>query len=83
MGLSQNIVDDTKRSLSNSITVIFICSAASFRALGSYQHADYPVTLKESQDYDISANGMGGLIDFSSSVWKKYDTTGGVDATLY
>lgn len=82
LGLSQNIVDDTKRSLSNSITVVFICNAASFTARGSYQHADYPVTLKESQDYSISSSGMGGLIDFSSSVWKKYDTTGGVKATL-
>lgn len=66
--MSQNIVDDTTTSLSNSITVVFLSGALPFPVRASYQHATSNVTLAQSHDYMLGTDGMGGLIKFSSSV---------------
>jgi hypothetical protein len=82
LGLSQNIVDATTTSLSNSITVVFLSGALPFPVRASYQHATSSVTLAQSHDYTLGTDGMGGLIKFSSSVWSKYDNTPGLYAEL-
>ena len=49
---------------------------------GSYQHSQRNVTLSQSQNYVLSPNGLGGVIDFSSSVEKYYDGMGGVSISV-
>jgi hypothetical protein len=78
LGLSTNIVDTTSRSLKCSLSVIFATGADPFTVYGSYQHAVNNISLSQSQSYTISSSGMGGVINFSSSVWNKYDKTPGL-----
>ncbi len=82
VGISMNIVDDVRSSLVNSLTVTFYNTANPFRAYGTYQHAVQNVTLAQSQDYSFSRNGLGGVLNFSSSVKSKYDAMQGVDTTI-
>lgn len=82
LGLSQNLVDATTTTLSNSITVVFVTGDISFTVRGSYQHATSDLSLAQSQNYTLGTDGMGGLIKFNSSIWSKYDNTPGLEATL-
>lgn len=81
VGISMNIVDSVNSSLQNSITVTFISGANPFTAYGSYQHAQSNVTLAQSKDYSINSSGLGGVINFSSSVRGRYDAMQGVNRT--
>ena len=49
---------------------------------GSYQHATSTVTLNQSKNYTISSSGLGGVINFASSVIGYYDGTPGVDLSV-
>ena len=80
-GLSTNISDNVTQSLSNSISVTFYNNELTYTAYGTYQHAQSNVTLSESQNYSFSANGLGGVLNFASSVRGKYDGMQGVNIT--
>lgn len=83
VSLSQDLVDATKYSLENSMTVQFMNGDLTFSARGCYQHAQGNISLSQSQNYTFSSSGMGGLLLFNSSVAKYYDDTQGVQDTLY
>lgn len=80
-GISMNIKDEVTTSLENSMTVTFVNNATTYTAYGTYQHATSNVTLSESKNYSFSLNGMGGVLDFASSVENKYDDMRGVSIT--
>lgn len=82
VGISMNIVDEVKSSLINSLTVVFYNTANPYIAYGTYQHATQNVTLAQSQDYSFSKNGLGKVLNFSSSVKGMYDGMKGVDTTI-
>ena len=48
---------------------------------GTYQHAQSNVTLDQSKNYSINANGLGGGVEFASSVRGNYDGMQGVSQT--
>ena len=85
VGLSSNISNDVKSSLSLTLKANFITGQEPFTVYGSYQHATSNVTLSQSKDYSFSSAGMGYVFDFSRSVSKKYDNTPGlmVKGSLY
>lgn len=49
---------------------------------GSYQHAITSVTLAQSKNYTISSSGLGGVINFASSVVGYYDAMPGVNLSV-
>lgn len=80
-GISMNIVDNVSRSLENSMTVTVINNAYTYTAYGTYQHAQSNVTLAQSKNYTVNANGLGGVLDFAASVRGYYDGMQGVNIT--
>lgn len=80
-GISMNIVDSVSGSLSNSMSVTVINNSSIYTAYGTYQHAQSNVTLDQSKNYSINANGLGGVLDFASSVRGNYDGMQGVSQT--
>ena len=49
----------------------------------SYQHAKSSVTLNQSQSFNISSSGMGGVFSFSDyNITSKYDKMGGVSISV-
>ena len=81
IGLSTNIVDSVSSSLSVKFATTFGTGADPFTIYGTYQHAVNNVTLAQSQDYEISFLGMGGVLDFDPDVYSKYDNTPGLLVT--
>lgn len=49
---------------------------------GTYQHAAQSVTLAESQNYFIGANGYGNVVVFGSNVALRYDQMNGVNLAV-
>ena len=80
-GISMNIVDSVSGSLSNSMSVTVINNSSIYTAYGTYQHAQSNVTLDQKKNYSINANGLGGVLDFASSVRGNYDGMQGVSQT--
>lgn len=80
-GISMNLVNDVISSL-QCFTEVDIAVGATSTLYGAYEHAIDDVSLKNSQDYSISAVGMGKVINFSDSVWQHYDGMDGVDLTI-
>ncbi len=80
-GISMNLVNDVISSLKCFVEVDIAVGATS-TIYGAYEHAVDDVSLSQSQDYRISAVGMGGVINFSDSVWPHYDYMDGVDLTI-
>lgn len=80
-GISMNIVDSVSSNLTNSISVTVINSSSTYTAYGTYQHAQSNVTLEQSKNYSINASGLGGILNFASSVKEKYDGMQGVSQT--
>lgn len=78
IGISMNIVDSVSSSLVNSMTVTFISGSSPFNIYGTYQHAQSDVSLSESQNYTFSATGLGGVLNFDTSIKPKYDAMQGV-----
>ncbi len=85
VGLSTNIVDSVSSSLKVTFSTTFATKADPFTVYGTYQHAVNNVTQAQSQSYSISSSGMGGVLNFSSSVYSKYDKTPGleVEGSIY
>lgn len=80
-GISMNIVDDVRNSLENSMTATVANGSYTYTAFGTYQHATSNVTLAQSKNYSINANGLGGVLDFANSVRGYYDGMQGVSIT--
>ncbi len=81
VGLSTNIVDSVSSSLIIQFSATFATGAPTLTVYGTYQHAVNNVTLAQSQNYAISFLGMGGVLNFDSSVYSKYDDTPGLLVT--
>lgn len=78
IGVSMNIVDDARFSLSMKFTVIFGTKTDPFGVRGSYQHCQKNISLSQSKRYDIQAGGMGGVFQFKDSVKSYFDNTPGL-----
>ena len=81
VGISMNLVDGAS-DFELMLEIGFYKTSNSAIIYGSYQHSQRNVTLSQSQNYVLSPNGLGGVIDFSSSVEKYYDGMGGVSISL-
>lgn len=80
-GISMNLVDSGSY-FACEISALVVATTKYAHVYGSYQHAAGNVTLAQSQSYNISHNGLGGVINFSSDVEGYYDRMGGVDLEL-
>ena len=79
--ISMNLVNGAS-NYSLSLNINYFKDINNATIYGSYQHAQRNITLSQSQDYDISANGLGGVIDFNGSVRSYFDGMGGVSITV-
>lgn len=52
------------------------------RVYASYQHATQSITLTNSQKYNVTFGGYGGVFDFYGSAYGVYDGMGGVYVTI-
>ena len=80
-GISMNLVNGAS-NYSLSLNINYFKDINNATIYGSYQHAQRNITLSQSQNYDISATGLGGVIDFSNSVRSYFDGMGGVSITV-
>lgn len=80
-GVSMNLVDGAT-DFENYLQVNVIATSTSAKIYGSYQHAAANVTLAQSQAYNISHNGYGEVINFSTSVENIYDGMKGVSLAI-
>ena len=80
-GISMNLVDDSSY-FESDITAEVVAQTEFAKVFGTYQHAVYKVTLAQSQAYLISHNGLGEVLNFTSSVRDKYDGMQGVSIEL-
>ncbi|MEG0775829.1 hypothetical protein [Clostridium sp.] len=78
-GISMNLVDDSINALELFTSVKTRIVGASPIIYGAYEHAVDNVTLADSQNYDLSSNGMGYVINFWPTVYDHYDLTPGLD----
>ncbi len=81
-GISMNIVDKKLSALYNHTSVNVAVSGSNPYAYGAYEHAMDNVSLAQSKNYNISAAGMGRVINFAESVWDHYDNMQGVSVRL-
>ena len=81
VGISMNLVNDAS-DYELTLEVGYYKTGNSGTVYGSYQHAQRNVSLNQSQNYSISSNGLGSVIDFSSSVRNYYDGMGGVSISI-
>ena len=77
-GISMNLVNQDISELSVEIGADAIIACANPYIFGSYQHAVSNVSLAQSQDYNISSSGYGGVLNFSQQVMGNYDDMEGV-----
>ncbi len=80
-GISMNLVDSGSY-FESDITANVNAQTEFAKVFGTYQHAVYKVTLAQSQAYLISHNGLGEVLNFTSSVRDKYDGMQGVSIEL-
>lgn len=80
-GISMNLVNDAS-NFEADISATVISTSQDAVAYGTYQHAVTDVTLDQSQSYMISHNGLGGVLNFSNSVYNLYDRMSGVSIAL-
>lgn len=80
-GISMNLVDEGTNFECN-IQADVIATTKYATVYGTYQHAAKNVTLAQSQNYVISHNGLGKVLNFDSSVVANYDRMGGVSVAL-
>lgn len=81
IGISMNLVDGAS-DYELTLEVGYYKTGNTGTVYGSYQHAQRNVSLSQSQNYSLSSNGLGGVIDFSSSVRNYYDGMGGVSISI-
>ncbi len=80
-GISMNLVDDKDITDFKLYTSAYFTKTTSGTGYvyGAYQHATEDVTLAESKNYKINANGLGGVIFFMDDTTDaKYDQMNGV-----
>ncbi len=80
-GISMNLVDGASY-FETDISANVITTSTNAVAYGTYQHAVTNVTLAQSQAYTISHNGLGGVLNFATSVHNLYDGMAGVSISL-
>ncbi len=80
-GISMNLVDAASY-FECDIDALIDATSKYATVYGSYQHAMTNVTLAQSQAYNISHNGYGKVINFSTSVQDYYDGMQGVEISL-
>lgn len=80
-GISMNLVNGASY-FETDISANVISTSQNAVAYGTYQHAVTDVTLDQSQSYTISHNGLGGVLNFSNSVYNLYDRMAGVSISL-
>lgn len=80
-GISVDLIDNAS-NYKITVSVPYSSVKNNARVYASYQHATRNVTLAQSQNYTINANGYGRVILFNSPVNNYYDNTPGVDMTL-
>lgn len=80
-GISMNLVDAASY-FECDIQAVIQSTSKYATVYGSYQHAMTNVTLAQSQAYNISHNGYGKVINFSTSVQDYYDGMQGVEISL-
>lgn len=81
IGISQNLVDAASRYIENSMTIVLLCGADPFPVKAAYAHAIVDTPLATSKKYTLGPNGIGGLIEFDSSVRNNYENSDGLKAT--
>lgn len=78
-GTSMNILDNANNSLTLEIGAeYYYFGSGTLRVTGTYQHATRNVTLAQSQSYNFSANGCGGVVEFYNNVGNYYNSNPGV-----
>ena len=82
VGISMNLYDDATADMLVQIAAEFrVNKDAIFYT--SYQHATSNVTLAQSQEYNLSSDGLGGVINFTNStIRNRYDGMAGVYIAL-
>lgn len=80
-GISMNLVNGASY-FETDISANVISTSQNAVAYGTYQHAVRDVTLDQSQSYTISHNGLGGVLNFTNSVYNNYDGMTGVSIAL-
>lgn len=80
-GISMNLVNGASY-FETDISASVITTSSDAVAYGTYQHAVTDVTLNQSQSYTISHNGLGGVLNFTNSVYNYYDRMAGVSISL-
>lgn len=80
-GISMNLVNGASY-FETDISANVITTSSNAEAFGTYQHAVTDVTLNQSQSYTISHNGLGGVVNFTNSVYNLYDGMAGVSISL-
>lgn len=80
-GISMNLVNGASY-FETDISANVKTTSSNAVAYGTYQHAVTDVTLDQSHSYTISHNGLGGVVNFVSSVYNLYDGMAGVSIAL-
>lgn len=80
-GISMNLVNDASY-FETDISANLKVTTSNAEAFGTYQHAVTNVSLDQSQSYTISHNGLGGVLNFTNSVYNYYDRMTGVSISL-
>ena len=80
-GISMNLVNGASY-FETDISANVVTTSSDAVAYGTYQHAVTDVTLNQSQSYTISHNGLGGVVNFTNSVYNLYDGMAGVSISL-
>ena len=80
-GISMNLVNGASY-FETDISADIKITSSNAEAFGTYQHAVTDLTLDQSQSYTISHNGLGGVLNFTNSVYNYYDRMTGVSISL-
>lgn len=79
VGISMNLVDAANTKIINSLTVMFNSGEEYFEIYGTYQHSVEDLTLKQSQSYSFSENGLGKVLYYKDyDIRNSYDNTKGL-----
>lgn len=82
VGISMNLVD-AGSDFDNYLLFNGTYSNINTRVFASYQHAQSNVTVANSKVYNLSSNGLGGVINFTNATTRsQYDGMGGISYSL-
>lgn len=82
VGISMNLAD-AGSGFSNYLFFNGYYSNINTTIYASYQHAQSAVTVADSKVYNLSANGLGGVINFTNATTRsKYDAMLGISYSL-